>query len=379
MIRKYERRSIVKFSLVAMVTIFWTVALQSRAVAQYVQKNLVSDLPNLAPRTDTNLVNPWGITYPPTGPFWISDNGTGLSGLYYGNGRPFPKSTSQIVVTIPPPAGSPAGTTATPTGVIFNGTTDFAVSENSQSGPARFIFATEDGTISGWNPTADFANAILAVDDSANAADGLGLGAVFKGIAEGNNGSGNFLYVTNFRDGVVEMYDSSFHFVKSFTDSTITPDAASPGFAPFGIRNIGGKLYVTFAMQDDMRHDDVKGAGNGFIDVFDLDGTFLMQLATGGALNSPWGLALAPANFGPFSNALLVGNFGDGHINAFNPETKESLGQLPDVHGNPITIDGLWGLMFGNGATAGPTNVLFFTAGINDESDGLFGSIQFGQ
>ncbi|PYV19444.1 MAG: TIGR03118 family protein [Acidobacteria bacterium] len=338
----------------------------------YRQQNLVSDLPGLAPTQDTNLVNPWGIVFPPTGPFWIADNGAGVSTLYDSNGNPFPLS-SPLIVAIPPPAG---GSGSAPTGVVFNGTSDFMVSENSASGPARFIFVTEDGTISGWNPTVDVTNAILEVDNSApGGPDGFLLGAVYKGLANGNNGSGNFIYATNFSDGAVEMYDASFNFVKSFTDPGITPDAAGTGFAPFGIRNINGNLYVTFAMQDSFRHDDVKGPGNGFIDVFDLNGNFVQRFASGGTLNSPWGLALAPAHFGKFSGDLLVGNFGDGRINGFMPQGHSFVGQLRGPLGQPITIDGLWGLTFGNGHTAGPTNVLFFTAGIFDESHGLFGKI----
>lgn len=348
------------------------------ASAQYIQKNLVSDIPKLAERMDPHLVNSWGIAFSPTGPFCIADNGTGVATFYYGDGRPFPNATSPSVVTIPAPAGSPAGTIAAPTGVVFNDSPSFVVGEGSNSGPSLFIFATEDGTISGWNPEVDATHAILAVDNSANAVDRFRLGAVYKGLAFGEDGSGTFIYASNFRDGVVEMYDASFHLIKSFTDPGIRPDAKKPGFAPFGIRNIDGLLYVTFALQNAARHDDVAGPGNGFIDVFELNGRFVRRFATGGMLNSPWGLALAPANFGPLSNHLLVGNFGDGRINAFDPDTAVFAGPLEDQHGNPITISGLWGVTFGNGGLAGQTSELFFTAGINDESDGLFGRITAG-
>ncbi len=339
----------------------------------YKQENLVSDLPGVAATMDPNLINPWGIAFPPTGPFWISDNNAGVSTLYDGNGNPFPPP-SPLVVMIPPPGGGTGS--GTPTGVVFNGTPDFVVSEGSASGPAVFIFATEDGTLAGWNFGVDPANAVLAVDNSApGGADGSAFGAVYKGLAIGNNGLGNFIYASNFRDGVVEMYDANFSFIKSFTDPGIVPDAASPGFAPFGIRNINDKLYVTFAMQNVDRHDDVKGPGSGFVDVFDLNGNFIERFASGGALNSPWGLALAPAHFGKFSGDLLVGNFGDGRINGFKQEGHSFHGQLRDGLGEPISIDGLWGLTFGNGNVAGETNVLFFTAGIFDESHGLFGRI----
>jgi uncharacterized protein (TIGR03118 family) len=352
--------------------------LVTSAAAQYIQKNLVSDIPMLAERTDPHLVNSWGITFSPTGPFCIADNGTGVATFYNGAGRPFPSATSPLVVTIPAPAGSPAGTIAAPTGVVFNDTPGFVIGEGSHSGASLFIFATEDGTISGWNPGVDSTQAILAVDNSANAVDRFRLGAVYKGLAIGDPGAGPVIYATNFRDGVVEMYGASFQFMGSFTDPGIRPDAKRPGFAPFGIRNIDGLLYVTFAVQNVERHDDVAGPGNGFVDVFDLSGVFVRRFSTGGTLNSPWGLAIAPANFGPLSHHVLVGNFGDGRINAFDPATGVFAGQLEDQHGNPITISGLWGLTFGNGGLAGQTTELFFTAGINGESDGLFGRITAG-
>ena len=341
----------------------------------YQQTNLVSDIPGLAAFTDPNLVNSWGVAFSPTGPFWVADNGAGVATVYYGNGRPFPKPSTPLVVTVPPPTAS-TGTSA-PTGLVFNGTSDFVVTKNGASGPGRFLFDTEDGTISGWNPGVDRTHAVIAVDNSApGGADGSAFGAVYKGLALARNGSSNFIYAANFSDGVVEMYDANFNFVKSFTDPSITPDAATPGFAPFGIRHIGGQLFVTFAMQDADRHDDVAGAGVGFVDIFSADGDFVRRFATGGTLNSPWGLALAPANFGRFSNALLVGNFGDGRINAFAPTSGSFLGQLQNNQGQPISIDGLWTLTFGNGGLAGATNSLFFSAGINDEGDGLFGRIR---
>jgi uncharacterized protein (TIGR03118 family) len=336
------------------------------APAQYIQHNLVSDQPNGAPRTDPNLVNAWGITSSPTGPLWISDNGTGVSTVYHGNGRPFPKEHSPLVVTIPSPAGVEGGD---PTGVEFNGTSDFVITNaGGVSGPAIFIFAGENGALSGWNPAVNLTNAILTVDTSLS-------GAVYKGVALGSNASGNFLFVANFHDNRVDVFDSSFNFVYSFSDPTVPSD-----YAPFGIRNIGGLLYVTFAKQlPPENHDDDAGPGHGYLDVFDTNGNMLTQLAAQGTLNSPWGLAIAPADFGPFSGDLLVGNFGDGRINAFDPNTGEFKGQLPDVHGNALTINGLWGLTFGNGGLGGQTNRLFFTAGPDGESHGLFGRIQFGE
>jgi uncharacterized protein (TIGR03118 family) len=343
---------------------------QAKSGGFYRQTNLVSDIPGLARFTDSNLVNPWGLSHSPTSPWWVSDNHTGVSTLYKGDGTPFPVG-SPLVVTIPPPKGSPAGTISAPTGNVFNGTSDFAVSGNN---PGLFIFATEDGTISGWNPNVDLHNAILKVDNS-------GSGAVYKGLAIGSNSSGNFLYATNFNAGVVEMYDAQFKLAGSFTDSSLSTDCPLPNqcFAPFGIQNINGSLYVTFALQDADKHDDVKGPGNGFVDVFDTSGNLIKRLVSNGELDSPWGLALAPNGFGRFGKDLLVGNFGDGHINAYEIDTGASRGQLKDQRGNPITIDGLWALGFGNGGTAGPTDTLFFTAGPNGEEHGLFGSITKGE
>ncbi len=207
---------------------------------------------------------------------------------------------------------------------------------------------------------------------------------MYKGLALTTSSSGNFLFATNFRFGMVEKFDTQFNLVASFTDPALASDCPIPGppaqcFAPFGIQSINDQLYVTFALQDAAHHDDVKGAGNGFVDVFDTDGNLMRRFASQGTLNSPWGLALAPANFGQFSNDVLVGNFGDGRINAFAPGISPGPGtfidQLRDGNGNAITINGLWGLAFGNGGLAGDTNTLFFASGLNDEADGIFGSI----
>jgi uncharacterized protein (TIGR03118 family) len=260
---------------------------------------------------------------------------------------------------------------------VFNPTSGFVISQGGVSGPAQFLFATEDGTISGWNPTVDPAHALIAVDRS-GVRQGKFLGAVYKGLALGQDGPAGFLFATDFRFGVVEQFDAGFHLVRSFTDPVLASDCPLRGqcFAPFGIQNIGGDLFVSFALQNKAHHDDVAGPGNGFVDVFDTSGTLLRRFASGGALNSPWGLALAPAGFGAFSTDLLVGNFGDGRISAFDPATGAFLGQLQDPSGHPITINGLWGLAFGNGGLAGDPTTLFFAAGLNDEADGLFGTLQ---
>lgn len=337
--------------------------LRGDSMDSFTQQNLTSDLPGVANTLDSNLVNPWGISFPPGGPFWISDNRTGLATAFNGSGQPFP-SGSPLVVTIPTPPG--VSGPAAPTGQLFNTTSDFQLSPGK---PAQFIFATEDGTISGWNRSVNPTDALLEVNNSAT--------AVYKGIALGNNGAGNFLYAANFHDGTVDVFNGSFHQVHlsgSFTDPNLPP-----GYAPFDIQNIGGKLYVTFALQDAAKHDDVAGAGNGYVDVFDLNGNLLKRLVSNGPLNSPWGETLAPSGFGPFSGDLLVGNFGDGEINAFDPASGAFLGTLDDSNGAPISIDGLWGLTSGGGGSGGSADLLYFTAGIagggQKEDHGLFGSI----
>jgi uncharacterized protein (TIGR03118 family) len=331
----------------------------------FLQTNLVSDISGIARFTDPNLVNPWGLSYAPTGPFWVSDNGSGLSTLYNGQGTP-----QSLVVNIPSPFSGQSGT---PTGTVFNGTSGFVVSQNGVSGPAAFLFVTEDGTLAGWNPKVSLNNAIQVVDNSANPTPGDG--AVYKGLTMGTDPDGRtLLYATNFRAGTIDVFDSQFRPTGvggSFTDPNIPA-----GFAPFDIANINGKLYVTYAKQDAEKHDDVAGAGNGYVDVFNTNGQLLQRLISNGPLNSPWGLALAPENFGKFGGDLLVGNFGDGHINAFNPHTGAFLGTLTDPLGNPIAIGGLWSLKFGNGGQAGPTTTLFFSAGIGGENHGLFGELQ---
>jgi uncharacterized protein (TIGR03118 family) len=326
-----------------------------------VQTNLVSDVPNLARVTDPNLVNPWGITPNPSGPFWISDNGTGLSTLYDGEGQINP-----LVVTIPPPAGAPGA--AAPTGIVHNGSSDFVVQENGVSGASAFIFATEDGTISGWSPGVDLTNAILAVDNSAS-------GAVYKGLALGTDSAGdNLLYAANFHDGTIDVFDKNFtptQLSGSFTDPRIPQ-----GYAPFNVKNLNGHLYVTYAKQNAEKHDDVAGIGHGFVDEYDMDGNLVRRLVTRGVLDSPWGETIAPQGFGKFSGDLLVGNFGNGLIHAYDPNTGAFEGTLRDANHRPIRIEGLWGLTPGTGMGAGDTDKVYFTAGINHEQDGLYGSLQ---
>jgi uncharacterized protein (TIGR03118 family) len=331
----------------------------------YLQNNLVSDLRGQGARLDPKLVNPWGISFSPTGPFWISDNHTGVVTVYNGKGEPAP-AANPLVVTVPPPAnGTPP---SAPTGQVFNMTADFTL---APSRPALFIFDTEDGTISGWNPAVEPTRAVIKVDNS-------GIGAIYKGLAMGSNINGNFLFAANFHSGKIDVFDKNFASVNSpggFVDAGIPA-----GFAPFNIENIGGRLYVTYAKQDSNQEDDVAGPGNGFIDVFDTSGNLQRRFASQGTLNSPWGMVVSPPDFGEFSNALLVGNFGDGRINAFNISTGAFLGQMREPSSRPLVIRGLWGLTFGNGSNGGDRNKLYFTAGIPGggelEDHGLFGEIR---
>jgi uncharacterized protein (TIGR03118 family) len=338
-----------------------------------------------AANVDPNLVNPWGVSHSATSPFWVSDNNSpgGVATLYTGAGVPL-----SLVVTIAPPASPPPGfSVSAPTGQVRNGTTGFVVSQGVNSGPAAFIFATEDGTISGWNQTVNGTNSILKVDNSSNPTPTTG--AVYKGLTIATNGGSTFLYAANFRAGTVEMYNSSFGLVKSFTDTSLPAvPAGTPvgqNWAPFNVQVLNGQLYVSFALQNATKHDDVAGAGNGFVDVFDLNGNFVKRLINtglGDPLDSPWGLDIAPPSFGAFANDLLVGNFGSdpgtNSINAFDPNTGAFLGALTDANGNPIEIGDLWALANGNGGPApngSDPNAVYFTAGVQNEIHGLFGDL----
>ncbi len=331
----------------------------------YVRTNLLSNIAGYADsagsalHTDPNLKNPWGITYSPSGPFWISNNNSGTLGLYDGSGN-----IQGTAITIAGVNGSAKGT---PTGQVYNGTSDF--------GSSLFIACTEDGAIISWYSGSA---AVIRVNDVT-----VGVRPVYKGLAIGNNGSANYLYAANFSNGRIDVFDGAYaHHTLS---GTFVDPSLPAGYAPYNIQNFSGKLYVTYALQDGLKHDSVSGAGRGLINIFDMNGNFLDRLVTGSAaggsvaeLNAPWGLAVAPSAFGPFGSALLVGNFGDGKITAINSSTGAVLGQMKDSVGNLVSISGLWGLMFGNGGGAGSTNTLYFSAGINGEADGLFGSIASG-
>ncbi len=319
------------------------------AFAQYVRTDLVTNA------ADTDLVNGWGLTRSSGSPFWVSDNGTGKSTIYNGAGQKL-----GLVVTIPPAPAPGSTAKGTPTGTVFNitlgnPTPSFLVSNGH---PAIFLFDTLDGTISGWNPGVDPTNAVIAVDRSS-------FGAVYTGLAITSDASGDFLYAAdNGPNSRIDVFDKNFNLVRSFTDPAI-----QGGFAPYGIQNISGNLWVTFGGN--------KSAA-GFVDEFDTAGNVLMRIT--GPLHSPWGLAMAPADFGPFSGALLVANnVPDGRINAFDPKSGAFLGTLRDTHGQAIVINQVWALQFGNGGNGGKPNQLFFVAGPNNYADGLFGMITFGQ
>jgi len=342
-------------SLAAIAAVAIPVAASAGSPAShYRQTNLISDIPGVARITDPNLVNPWGQAASPTSPLWVADNGSNVSTLYTGGVQGSIPTIVPLVVSIPEGA---------PTGVVFNPTTDFVVHTDTGSAPADFIFDSEAGRITAWSKTVSGTKAKIEFTSRHS---------VYKGLALASAGGAHFLYATNFHEGRIDVFNAHFGKVEptgGFRDSDIPT-----GFAPFNIQLLGGELYVTYAKQDAAKHDDVAGQGNGFLDVFDTSGHLLRRLISHGDLNSPWGLTLAPPSFGAFAGDLLVGNFGDGAIHAYDPATGAPKGQLVNTDGNPIRINGLWALRFGNG-TFGTDGTLVFTAGIGDESHGLLGEI----
>ena len=346
------------FGVLALITLSAILCIPSIVSAQFYQKTkLVSNIPGKAAFTDPNLVNPWGIAHAPNGPWWVGDNGTGVSTLYAGTGQPSPSST----VNIPPTSGGSGNGPVT--GIVFNGTSDFAVTTGNS---AVYIFVTEEGTISAWNPNVDQNNAILKADNSPD--------ANYKGVTIANNGGDNFLYVANFKGSSVDVFDTNFSQVSLGTGAFVDPNIPSD-YGPFNVQNIGGKIYVAFAKIDPNTGDEIAGPGFGYVDVFNPKGKLLKRLKSGNWMNAPWGIVLAPSGFGKFSNRLLVGNFGSGRITAFNPKNGNFKGFLRGSRGKPIIIEGLWGLEFGDGGKSGSANTLYFAAGINDEQDGLFGTV----
>ena len=313
----------------------------------YKKRNLVSDIDGVARITDANLVNPWGLAFGPATPAWVADNRTDVSTLYSGGVR------KSIPVTLPLVVGIPGGA---PTGVVFNATPGFKVN----GAAAHFIFDSEAGTITAWNAGTQ------AVTEATTP------GAIYKGLAIASRGSTTMLYAANFHAGTIDVFNDSFAPV-TVPGGFVDPNLPA-GFAPFNIQEIAGRLVVAYAQQDADAEDEVAGAGLGYVDVFDTSGHLLRRLVSQGALNAPWGLAVAPRHFGPFSGDLLVGNFGDGAINAYDPRTGAFRGTLQNKDGNQIRVNGLWALRFGNGVIGTPQTLLF-TAGIGDEDHGLFGEI----
>jgi uncharacterized protein (TIGR03118 family) len=335
-----------KIGLLLLGAAMFTVA--SARADTYSWTNFQSDIPGVAQHVDPNLVNPWGMAVSPNGTIWVSDNGTGVSTLYNQDGTAAP-----LVVEIPRAARN--RDVANPTGQVFNGTQFFQVTKNGMSAPAFFIFVSEDGSISGWNPTLDQTHAIIAVDNGTNRGNNR---AIYKGAALGVADGHNFLYATDFHTGKVHTFDENFHQVNP--NGFVDPNLPS-GYAPFGIRTFNGEVFVTYAKQDHRREDDVACAGCGFVNVFDTSGNFLRRLISNGELNAPWGLALV-------EDGLWVGNFGDGRINNYDPVTGAFIETLMTADGTPLEFEGLWDLL--------PlTNGVFFTAGIADEEHGLFGLI----
>jgi uncharacterized protein (TIGR03118 family) len=361
MSRRVSRRSIAAAAAALTASAFAV----SPAAAQpghggFAVHNLVSDVPGLADLTDATLVNPWGMAQAPTSPVWVADNGTNSATLYRGDGVVGPVMKLGLTVSLPGDG---------PTGQVFNPTTGFVVSDGAgHSGPAVFIFDTESGDVVGWNP------AVPPPPPSTVAEVGAHVdGAIYKGLTMASVGGEPFLYAANFHAGTIDVFDSSFHLTDldgSFSD----PDLPK-GYAPFNVAVLGGQIYVAYAVQDADAEDEVAGQGRGLVDVFDTSGHFIRRLVSHGQLDAPWGLALAPAGFGSFGGDLLVGNFGNGRINAYDPQSGEFQGKLRGEDHKPIAIDGLWALMFGNGTTA-DTSTLLFSAGIDDETHGLLGTIR---
>jgi uncharacterized protein (TIGR03118 family) len=347
-----------------------SVTLTVNVATAFVAKNLVADTASGTVTVDTNLVNPWGIAFGP-GPAWVANNHTETSTLYDGTGAPQPAG-SPLIVNLPAGTG---GAPFDPTGIVFNATADFVVSSGSKSAAALFIYAGEGGMLAGWSHNVDASNAVVMYTD--------GAGAVYKGLALANIGAGNFLYATDFHNNKVDVFNATFTKQPSNATSFTFKDPALPaGYAPFGIQALKSgagatvQIYVAYAKQQAPdNHDNANGAGLGLIDIYDANGMLLKRLVmAGGALNAPWGMALAPADFGTLSNVLLVGNFGDGKINGYDPNNGQFMGTLSTANG-AFLAPGLWGIAFGNDAASQPHNSLFFAAGPNDEANGSYGRI----
>ncbi len=353
----------ISFFMLSLAAVVCAATAGAQNAQHYAQTNLVSDRTGIAAVTDPNLVNPWGLARSSGGPWWVADNAPGLATLYDGAGNIVP-----LVVTIPPgDSDSPAGT---PTGIVFNGSKDFELAPGS---PAIFLFVTEDGTVSGWNPGVSLTNAVIPGKEKERS---VYRGATIATADLSSKGSASFLYVADFRKGRIQIFDTKFRHVSEWEDR-FEDERLPAGFAPFNVQNIGGNLYVAYALQNNAKFDEVDGAGLGYVDVYSPDGRLLKRLEHGPWFNAPWGMAAASSDFGVYSHDTLVGNFGSGEILAFDPITGRFKGRLLDATDKPVQIEGLWALIFGSGVGTrdGSASTLFFTAGPNNQQNGLFGSI----
>jgi len=358
----------------------------------YQQTNLVSNVPvtPAASVTDPNLQNAWGLVHGPTTPWWISNNAGGTSTLYNTSGlnpanpagqTPPPVLQPVTIVALNAPGGTPGNgvkipnapgqqTAGSPTATMFNGSpTNFLLAAGKQ---AVFLFVTEDGTIQGWNPAVNATTAVIKFPDPE--AQKKSSEAVYKGATIFGMHGKEYVLAANFHSGRIDVFDSNFKQI-SIPERILDDDDIPPGFAPFNVQGIGKNIYVTYAQQDAAKHDPIGGAGLGFVAVFNDHGRKIAHLEHGDWFNAPWGVVLAPADFGVFSHAILVGNFLGGNIAAFNPLTGRYLGSVLNADGSAVNIDGLWALAFGNGGASGPGNTLFFTAGPDHETNGLFGAL----
>jgi uncharacterized protein (TIGR03118 family) len=348
----------------------------TQSTSAFADTALVSDKVGVVATTttiDANLSNPWGVAIAPGLPFWIADNNSNVSTLYSGTGALETDSvtgSNEVGIAIP---ASGAGVPANPTGQVYNGGGGFLIPTSAGQESALFIFDGEGGTIAAW-ANGSAATAVTAYDDGvANGANH----AVYKGLALGTVNGATFLYATDLHNNKVDVFDTNFTKPAAMQGKFVDPTLPA-GFVPFGIAALNGQLYVSYAMQDAAKHDETTGAGLGYVDVFDFSGNFVSRFASGGALNAPWGMAVAPAGFGALEGDLLIGNFGDGKINIFAPNGMAlaiSMGPLTVTNGGTITIPGLWSLVFGNGDSDKPLTTLFYTAGFADQTDGVFGSI----
>ncbi len=328
---------------------------------QYLVTNLTTNGSTGAPNTDPNLVNPWGVARSSAGPWWVSDNGTGLSTLYTGTG-----SLVSLVVKIP---AAKSGDVGSPTGILFNGTQEFTLAAGK---PASFLFATEDGTISGWNPGVNATNAVIAVNEFEQKAS-------FKGLTSANVNLPNYanqtlLYAADFTLGRFEVFDGAFQHVRSVEEQFNEDNDLPDGYAPFNVQNLGGNIYVAYAKRGSGINEQ-DGSGLGQVRIYSAEGRFLLQLEHGGWLNAPWGMAIAPSDFGPYSHSILIGNFGSGLVAAFNPVSGRFQDFLRDKTGSVVTIPGLWGISPGNDGKAGNATSLYFAAGGAGEASGTLGTL----